>query len=182
MYLIGIILLVLGLAKHGKGRRRGSPLLVLPIDDTTALLTTGPDAVVKGDFTGTVDSDTWLLSADFLPAIRNHTAGEGPLVVGVAHSDYTAAEIEEALEATTSWNQKNKIEQERRRRKVRRIGQFAGDSTEEVLNDGKPIRVKLGFKIEEGETLSQWIWNRSGGSLTTGSVLIMSGNLFARRM
>jgi len=75
------------------------------------------DGVVlsAGPIGGTTFADrTYVISTDLRWAISGHTAGEGPLVVGVSHSDYSDAEVEEALEAQNALRS-DKIAQEQGR-------------------------------------------------------------------
>ncbi len=124
---------------------------------------------------------SYCISADCLWAIRDLTAGEGPLQVGLAHSDYTASEIKEALEAGASFDPGDKVEQEQARRLVRRSGQFAGQVPQEIINDGRPKRTKLGFMVSQGFNLNLWVKNKSGATLTTGAVVEISGTLYVRQ-
>ncbi len=104
------------------------------------------------------------------------TPGEGPIYVGVAHSDYTAAEIEECLEVADSWNKGNKTDRERGKRLIRTIGAFPLVSAAETLNDGKPIYTKLNWRVESAQSLSVWIYNRTSGTLTTGGAVNILGH------
>ncbi len=125
---------------------------------------------------------TWSL-ADWTVA-----TGDGPVLVGVAHSDYTSTEIEEYLEQTQSWNEGNMIAQEINTRKIRRVGQFespiggvAADSV--VLNDGKAIHVKLNWILLQGQSLQIWAYNMGGSAFaTTNPTLRCAGhaNLFPK--
>ncbi len=107
---------------------------------------------------------TWSLS-EFTQAV-----GDGPIVVGVANSDYTDSEIEQVLENNGSWNAGSLVDQEKTKRKVRIIGTFqqkdisVGNS---VLNDGKPIKTKLNWVLETGQTLSLWAYNDGESALAT---------------
>ncbi len=97
-------------------------------------------------------------------------ANVGPILIGVAHSDYTAAEIEEYLEATGSWDEGNLQQQEVGQRKVRRIGVFkspqsAADNA--VLNEGNPIKTKLNWILNQGTTLDLWVYNMGTGTVAT---------------
>ncbi len=145
------------------------------------LLTPATGTVVKGDFAQVVDDKMWLLSADLVWALQGLTADEGPISVGLAHGDYSATEIEEFIEASASWDAGDKVAQEQRKRKIRVVGIFSGNETEEVLNNGMPIKTKLGFAIEEGETLATWAYNQSGATLTTGAALRLNGGINARQ-
>lgn len=161
-----------------KGQRKG--FRSLPFQDSLTLGALAASDVVSEAFAQTVTEDTWLISADVSWSINGHTATQGPIDVGLAHSDYTAAEIEECLEIASSWDVGDKIAQEKRRRKVRFVGTFNGDQEHESLNDGVPIKTKLGFKLAEGDTLSLWAYNRDGAALTTGTVVVVNGRINAR--
>ncbi len=102
---------------------------------------------------------------------------------GVAHSDYTAAEIEEALEGTGGIDLGDKIGQERANRLVREIGAFA--NTPQVsggvgVNDGRPIKTRLNWKISIGDTLVLWARNASGVVFVTGSAIGATGNMWIK--
>ncbi len=169
------------MAKHPNRGRRRRPVQKLVYSASLALLTTGSNDVVAVALSDTVDDSVYAISMDARVAIRNVTAGEGPIVVGVAHSDYTAAEIEECLEAVASWDRGDKIALEQAARKVRTVGTFSNVGTEEVLNNGMETRTRLGFMLEPGTTLDWWAWNKSGAALTTGAVVEANGQVWARR-
>ncbi len=42
---------------------------------------------------------------------------------------------------------------------MRRSGTFDGDQESEKLNNGTPVYQKLGFMIEDGETIAAWARN-----------------------
>ncbi len=122
-------------------------------------------------------TDTYRVrSAKMVWNLNGLTAGEGPLTVGYAHSDYTVPEIKECLEATTSINLGDKIAQERANRLIRIVGSV--DSEDSRLNDGRPVITKLNWKIAIGSTLNIFAFNESTATLTTGSSLKISGNLW----
>ncbi len=101
-------------------------------------------------------------------------ANQGGLMVGLAHGDYTAQEIEDCIEANTSINQGNMIAKERASRRVRVVGTFpSADNAEDdvVLNDGKPITTKLNWVIPIGVTVSVWWYNNTGTTFTSANLL-----------
>ncbi len=160
-----------------KGRRGGVYPVKINLAITLAALADGaikvqvaPDSVVN---------KVWAVSADLKWSIRDLTAGEGPIIVGFAHSDYSDAEITEALNATGSWDRSDKVTMEQARRFVREAAAFSG-AAEEVLNDGKAIRTRIGFYIEDGKTLDFWAVNESGATLTTGGVIRVKGTVWLR--
>lgn len=164
-------------------RRKSGGVIPLKVDGEINLGTLADEDVLSVTLPTTVSKDTFLVSADIVWARRNATVGEGPVLVGMAHSDYTDAEIEEAIEATGSWDQSDKIAQEQARRLVRQAGGFQGDTTttDEILNNGNPKRTKLRFVVQNGKTLKMWAKNKSGAALTTGSYIEYSGTIWARR-
>lgn len=176
--LVSLLLFValVGAAK----RRRKKQRLSVPKFVTTCAVGALADATVSvTDMTDT-DRTRYLISADAVWTMRDHTAGEGPIEVGYAHGIYSATEIKEAIESGASWASDTLTALEKSRRKVRMVGVFPGLSTEEVLNDGKPIRTKLNFTITDGENLSVYVYNRSGGSLTTGTIITCDGVCYTK--
>ncbi len=122
--------------------------------------------MVITNVTDTLDEKAWLSSCVLTWSLSELTlaANQGPIMVGVAHSDYTAAEIEEWVENTSSWEQGNKVQQEIARRKIRRVGTFLtegnlGEVVRGILNDGKPIRTRCGWGLITGQTLKIWSYN-----------------------
>lgn len=148
-----------------------------------ALGTLVADDVVITAIAETVEEKTWISSIIATWVNADYTPGEGPIIVGLAHSDYTAAEIEEFLENTGSWSEGNKVAQEVARRKIKIVGTFALDPTSataalnaESLNDGKAMRTKLNWLLTTGQTVDVWAWNKSGANLTTGQVVRVQGH------
>jgi len=100
---------------------------------------------------------------------------------GLAHSAYTAAQVEECLEATTAIDQGDKIAQERANRLVRSIGIFGGAPQADgslTFNDGRRRRTKLNWLMGIGDTLNLWVRNGSGTIYTIGASVIVSGDLW----
>ncbi len=162
-----------------RSKRRGR-LFVPRVSESIALGALASNTLIKADFANTLDQECWAISMDVEVIIHDFTAGNGPVVFGVAHGDYEQQEIEEWLEANGSWKSSDKIEQEQARRKCRLIGTF--DLTEqqgqEKFREGQVVRVKLGFKIEDGETLSLWAYNDGTAVMTTGALLEMKGMIY----
>lgn len=110
---------------------------------------------------------TWALKE------LTEAAGDGPITVGIAHSDYTDAEIQENILVSNGWDRGDKIARERTKRLVRVIGTFSsaagggGGLGTDYLNDGKPIKTKLNWGLTTGDTLKIWAFNDGGSSLAT---------------
>ncbi len=156
------------MSKHNKNFVR------LPFQISVALSTLADNIVLKLLPIPDITEDLRVLSMDATWAIKNHTAGEGPLDVGYADDNYSVTEIAEANIAQPT-GPGDRIQNERASRRVRKVGTFPGLSTEEVLNDGKPIKTRLNWLITDMNTLAGWIQNRADSTLTTGCILDLSG-------
>ncbi len=163
-----------------KSSRRRSFVRKLKCSESLGLAALAAGAAVSSDFDDSVSEKMYLLSIEATHALAEHTANEGPIVVGVAHSDYTSAEILEWFVATSGWDTGDKIAQEHQRRKIRQVGTFAGNSNQEVLNDGKAIKTPLRFTIESGQTLQQFAINSDAAVLTTGTFYQINGQVWAK--
>ncbi len=173
--LVLMALILLGLAKKPARKRRFN-LVKAPLNTSLALSTLASNDVISAA-TQTVDRNCRATSLHASWSIHNLTAGEGPIVIGVAHSDYTDAEVEESLEAAAGgWSTGDKVAGEQADRLVREIGTFAGIAAEETLNDGKPIRTKLNWQLVTGAGLRFFVWNKSGAVLTTGASIKVTGH------
>ena len=113
--------------------------------------------------------------------IDKATADDG-MAFGVAHSDYTAAEIEECLESFASMDRGDKIAQEHSRRLVRQIGTFSGSGggSAASFNSGMPVKTKLNWYIGSGDQVQIWIRNGSGTVYTTGSAITINGDVWLK--
>ncbi len=146
-----------------------------PISNKLSLGTLAGNTLVGANFAETMTESgriasvdlTWGLS-DFTPA-----ADVGPFVVGVAHSDYDDAEIEEAIEISTGWDRGDKIAREKASRLVRQVGIFrspAGGASgvqNMVLNDGRNIKTRLNWGLTTGDTLKFWLFNSGSAAIGT---------------
>jgi len=155
-----ILIAMIIMARRPTRRRRMGRYIRGNIDENLGL---GTETVNERTLVTSIIA-SWSLS-NWTPA-----EGRGPVVVGVAHSDYTDPEIEAYIENTGSWNEGSKVEQEIGRRKIRRVGQFdipSGATVSAVLNDGKPIRTKLNWILNQGQTLRYWAYNQGTLAIAT---------------
>ncbi len=111
--------------------------------------------------------------------LKNLTAGEGPITVGLAHSDYSVTEIKECLESSASIDPGLKVEQERANRLVRIVGTFNSEANNS-LNDGKPLKTRLNWLIAIGDSVVMFAFNEQSGALATGAILHSQGNLWVK--
>lgn len=123
--------------------------------------------------------DLYCLSIDTTWSSVDHTAKEGPIVVGVAHGDLSVTEIKEATEAEMT-DPDDIIARERARRPVRTIGVFDGETENEKLNDGRMLRTKMKFSVGDGHQPVLWAKNKDTAQLTTGTLIKVNGVLYGR--
>ncbi len=177
------------MAKHkGKGRRRMGRYIHGDVNETLGLGTLAGRTLVSDIFDNVVNERTLVSSIECIYSMTNFTAASdsGPIVVGIAHSDYTDAEIQAVLDATLSWNEGDLVAQEVVNRKVRKIGIFEtppNASTAVRLNDGRKIKTKLNWTLLQGQSLRVWAFNLGGTALaTTAPAIFCEGkaNLWPR--
>lgn len=164
-------------------KRRFRPYLKGQIQNSLALSTLGGRAAVSGDVTDTVTEKAWLSSVKATWSLAKFIAGtdDGPIQIGLAHSDYTTAEILEWINQTASWDQGDRIGQEIAKRQIRRVGVFdtppdLGVADTVVLNDGKPITTKCGWQLKTAESVKIWAFNQGSSAIATGAVVLSNGH------
>ena len=156
-----------------KRRRRMGRYIRGNVDENLALGTLAAGSLISAIFDETVNGRTFISSLVASWSLSNMTPGDndGPIVVGVAHSDYNDAEIEAFIENTGSWNEGDMVQsREVGKRLIRKIGQFpvpASSTVGVVLNDGKPIKTKLNWILNQGQTLRYWAYNPGSSALAT---------------
>ncbi len=160
------------------------------VDNSLSLTTLGAKTAAKVNFDNTVNERTLVSSVVARYSLREFTPGtdDGPIMVGLAHSDYTATEIEEYIENTGSWNEGDKVALEVGKRQIRIVGIFSTPASGAAqaavaLNDGKPIKTKMNWIVNQGQTVAVWGYNLGASALaTTVPVLQIEGhaNLWPR--
>ncbi len=166
-----------------KRSRSGRNFVAIPFAGSLALGALADDAVISVQVTvGEFTDDLFVMSLDVRFGENGHAAGEGPILLGLSHSDYTVAEIIEAIDIELL-GKGDKIEQERARRLVRKFGLYdvgaVGDAVV-ISKDEIGRRHKLNWPIGIGNSLDLWARNKSGATLTTGQIVSFSGTLYGR--
>ncbi len=171
------------MAKRKRSRSSGRNFVAIPFAGSLALGTLADDSVISVQITvGEFTDDLFVMSTDIRFGVNGHTGGEGPILLGLSHSDYTVAEIIEAIDVELL-GKGDKIEQERARRLVRKLGIYdVGATTEAVTISKDEIgkRHKLKWPIGIGNSIDLWARNKSGASLTTGQIVSFTGTLYGR--
>lgn len=174
-----VVMAVLAILMAKVRRRRGRSMAKYvkgQVEETLSLGTLAANTVVSDIFdetlieagiitslVGTWDMDEWT-----------ETVGAGPIQVGLAHSDYTDAEILEWVTNTQSWDFADMIQQEVAKRRIRWVGTFAVPTALAVstLNDGLPIKTKLNWRMRTGQSLRLWAFNQGSAAIATTVPLV----------
>ncbi len=152
------------MVKHTARRRKFRRYLKGNLDEQIGIGTLAGRTLVRAGGDEQVSERTWVTSmvASWILSEVTLAANVGPLLVGIAHSDYSAAEIEEFIENTGSWDEGDLVQQEVAKRKIRVVGTFPiGISATgwDVLNEGRPIKTKLGWYLTTGDGIAYWAYN-----------------------
>ncbi len=171
------------MAKHGRRRRRFNLRKVRSTANVACGALAAQD-VTSGNLTATSANPYRVMSLDLSWSLVDlgATSDDGQ-EFGVAHSDYSAAEIEECLEQEGSIDVGNKVEQEQANRLVRTIGQMTGAPGTGAglsFNDGRRVKTKLNWAIGIGDRVVIWIRNGSGTIWTTGAQVITNGVIWVK--
>ncbi len=171
-------------------RNRNKNFVAIEVAGALALSTLADDAFISVGCQANFTEDFFAISADFSASINSLTAGQGdPSTLAVAHSDYSDAEVREALDIGSLTGPGDQIQMERGRRKVRKVATFQQEGNQDDTftamraigpNGSIRTRVKLRFLISDPFTLKIGVWNRSGSQLTTGGVLEFDGTIYGR--
>lgn len=158
-------------------RRRFRKYLRGNVDEDVSLTTLGAKTLAASAFDETVQERTLVSSIRATYTLDSYTksAGDGPIMVGIAHSDYSTAEIEEFIETTGSWDEGDLVQQEVSKRKIKILGVFSipVDETEiGLLGNGSPITTKLNWILNQGKTLQLWGYNMGSSALATSVPIV----------
>ncbi len=144
--------------KRGRGKRASmGPYIRGNIEEDFSIGTLAANTGAVQANTDTVNGRTWLSSIVATWSLSGATKADnvGPLECGIAHSDYTLAEIAEWIQLSTGWDAGDLVSREIQNRKIRRVGVFSqigsgGVGSTDVLGEAGPIKTKLGWMLEQG--------------------------------
>ncbi len=175
MWIIYITLIaMLAMARKPRRRRRMGRYIRGDVSEALSLGTLAAEDVVGVLFDQVVQERTLCTSVVARYSMTGFTksTGDGPILVGLAHGDYSDSEIEVWIETTGSWDETDLVQQEVGSRKIRRVGIFdnpVDEAASVTLNDGKPIKTKLNWILTQGQTLRLWAYNLGTSALATTS-------------
>ncbi len=174
------------MARHGKRRsyRRKFNLRKVRIATSITVGALAAKDVTATSLTGTSSSTYRLVSVDFFYGLSDLGAvADDGQEFGLAHSDYTAAEIEECLEAGTSIDAGDKIANEKANRLVRSVGVMVGAPGTGAglnFNNGNNTKTRLNWLMTIGDSLQLWIRNSSATVYTTGATIDVIGSMYVK--
>ncbi len=172
------------MARRKSSRRRRFNLRKVRVAASVGVGALAAGDLIAAAITAAAADSIRIVTADLAYSMADlgATADDGQ-EIGLAHSDYSAAEIEECLESSTSIDLGDKIAQERANRLVRTLGQLhdsTGTGAGLDFNNGQPLKVRLNWVLSAGDTLNIWVRNGSSVVYTTGASIVAIGNLWVK--
>lgn len=172
------------MAKHQTGRKaRGvdANFQEWPLDIQLDLSTLAAATVVKTAAITLTDA-AFLYSGKFTWTMHDIPVNTGIIKVGLCHDDFTNSEIAAFLTAAAPVTKGDKVAREisTRGKFIKRVGVFPLEVLSESLNDGKPIKTKLRFDIQQGRALAMYAMNVSDTVRTGNAHVSMNGPLWGR--
>ncbi len=159
-----------------KRRRRNRNFQAWPVDQSITLGALANNTVLKSTLIN-LTQEAYMISADLTWAVHDGTSGEGPIDVGVADNALSVTEINEKLSAAPV-SQSDRISLERATRPVRVAGVVPDLGTLPTLNDGKKIRTSMKWMQAAAVDPCMWARNKSGATLTTGTIVHATGVIY----
>lgn len=170
--IIMLAFILVMMARKGTPRRRAMGRYIRGnIAENLALGTLAANTLIGGT-TDTVNERTLVSSIVASYTLSGVTPGDnvGPVLVGLAHGDYSDAEVEEWVENQTGWDEGDLLSQEISNRKIRRIGLFdipAAVGQAISLNEGRAIKTKLNWILNQGQAIKVWAYNMGTAAFST---------------
>ncbi len=154
------------------------------VDEAVTLSTLAATTLIGANFDDSVVERTRISSLVVTATMVGYTpsTGDGPIEIGVAHSDYSDAEIEAWVESVATWDVGNLVEtREVGKRFIRSLGQFTKHDVDQASPDslwgGGMRKIRLNWPLQTGETLKLWAYNHGSSALaTTSPVVFLSGH------
>ncbi len=167
----------MGFGKDGKG-------VIITESDIFSMLTLADNTALKQNNPLDIAEDFRMIKTEIVAEWRDVASSNGPLHMYLVNDELTVAEVVEAVQAGGPLNRNDRVAQERAERAVFLIGQFpefkAGHSTELRGADGQMgvINKTIRWTFSNPEGWSFVVINRTGGALTTGSIVRFSAKHF----
>lgn len=120
-----------------------------------------------------ITEDFRLLKTKWCAHFEGHTVGEGPLIMGIADAELSAAEIAEALTAAPI-DRNDHTALEKSHRPVFPLAQIAPGTDQacsRLPESGLFVDSDIRWTFSNDDGWCWFVFNDSGGALTTGSVL-----------
>ncbi len=173
------VAIVLGFGKDGKG-------VIITDSDNITLSTLSSNTVLKQAGVLAFTDRFRLIKATAIVTLKGITAGDGPLLVGLASNSLTAAEIAEAISANGPLSRQAVTETEAAMCPVWLLGVFQslGNAVEllQATESGSPgyveKTIRWTFGVDSSPGYTWFAQNRSGSALQTGGTIVIESKMF----
>lgn len=170
--------------------RNNKGFRVIPVREQKTVGAGWSDETVVGlNLMTVLENESYVIGAKLAVVLRDHTVGEGPMIYGFAHSDWTDSDILVNLTADAV-NRDDMAEQAKliglKNGTIRKAGMIVGLETDELVDNGYSkggfTKHKLGMRVGEGYTVRIWWQNIGGATQTTGNVFDVVGEIYLREI
>ncbi len=176
--LASICMIVLGFGKDGKG-------VIITDSDLITLSTLTTNTVLKQTAPLQFTDRFRLIKLEAMATAVGATAGEGPILIGIASNSLTAAEIASAISANGPLSKQAGAEHNNAEFPVWTLGLFRNLAGTLQLVEGtgmEPGRmektIRWTFGVDSSPGYTWWAQNRSGSNMTTGMVITIESKMF----
>jgi hypothetical protein len=125
-----------------------------------------------------------IVSADLSWSLTDlATVSNDGFEFGLAHGDYSAAEVEECLEAGASIDPGDLVSREQANRLVRTVGIAGSGAVTDgslIFNDGMPVKTKLNWPVGIGDAINLFIRNGSDTTWGSGTNIKVFGHIWIK--
>jgi len=167
----------MGFGKDGKGEIlydsvNGQPLGTLASQDVVLLPNNYDGGVLVDDFR--------IIKMDYMISVRPAQAVvvfDGPVIIGIAQGNLTAAQIEECIETTVL--NRGQVESENAMRPVWPLEIIMLPDPDAQINElTRKGSINLRWTFPNPSGWVWWAWNKSGFALVTGSTVEAHAKIF----
>lgn len=154
-----------GFGKDGKG-------VILNERAVITLGALGSSVTKKSDSQLTFGEDFRLIKSEYWVAYEGLTAGETPIIIGIADNELSVTEIAECL-AAAPVDRNDNLGNEQAHRPVFPFAVIPdhNDGIRGALNNGKAIEKTLRWTFSDTEGFTLFAHNDTGATLTTGGII-----------
>ncbi len=138
------------------------------------------NASIKQTIPYAIEEDFRLIKVEWAGKMAGHTAGEGPIILGIADNELLVDEIAQAYNASPVDSNDN-VNNERAMRPCFQLGLVSGNGTTDILSKGggpEFMEKTIRWTFSNPEGFTWFALNQSGGAFTTGTIFVLHAKYY----